>query len=66
MDDETKALRNQVDELRLEVGQLRELVRMLLEIIMEHEGDDDDVHPHLIPYMDGGRVLGDDYKDLGM
>ena len=40
---------------------------MLLEIIMDHDAEEDEgVHPHLFPYMDGGRVTGEDYRDLGM
>ena len=67
MDDDTKDLKKQVESLRNEVGQLREIVRMLLEIIMEHDQDDDErLPPGIIPYMDGGRVVGEDYRDLGM
>jgi hypothetical protein len=40
---------------------------MLLEIIMDHEPDDDEpLPPGISPYMDGARVTGEDYKDLGM
>ena len=67
MDDETKELQRQVESLRNEVSQLREIVRMLLEIIMEHDSEEDDrLPPGIIPYMDGGRVVGEDYRDLGM
>jgi hypothetical protein len=67
MDPETEELQKQVDSLRNEVSQLREIVRMLLEMIMEHEPDDDEpLPPGIIPYMDGGRVVGEDYRDLGM
>ena len=67
MDPETEEIMKQVESLRNEVGQLREIVRMLLEIIMEHEGDDEDVlPPGYTPYMDGGRVTGEDFRDLGM
>ncbi len=67
MDPETKEVIQQVETLRNEVGQLKEIVRMLLEIIMDHEPDEEEaVHPFLFPYMDGGRVTGEDYRDLGM
>ena len=67
MDPETETLTKAVDNLRNEVGQLREIVRMLLEIIMDHDSEEDEgMHPHLFPYMDGGRVTGEDYRDLGM
>jgi len=67
MDPETEEIGKQVESLRNEVGQLREIVRMLLEIIMEHEGDDEEaLPPGIMPYMDGGRLTGEDYRDLGM
>jgi len=67
MDPETKELMQQVESLRNEVQQLREIVRMLLEIIMEHEPEDDEpLPPGVPPYVDGGRVTGHDYRDLGM
>jgi hypothetical protein len=67
MDPETEALTKQVENLRDEVNQLRDIVRMLLEIIMDHEPDDDEpLPPGIFPYMDGGRVTGEDYRDLGM
>ncbi len=67
MDSDTKEIIEQVESLRNEVGQLREIVRMLLEIIMEHEGDDEEVlPPGFTPYMDGGRIIGEDYRDLVM
>ena len=67
MDKETEELQRQVENLRDEVSQLREIVRMLLEIIMDHEPDDDEpLPPGISPYMDGARVTGEDYKDLGM
>ena len=67
MDPETEELQKQVDNLRNEVSQLREIVRMLLEMMMEHDPDDDELlPPGIIPYMDGGRVTGEDYRDLGM
>ncbi len=67
MDPETEDLQKQMEALRNEVGQLREIVRMLLEMIMEHDPDDDEpLPPGIIPYMDGGRVTGEDYRDLGM
>lgn len=67
MDPETEELQKQVENLRNEVSQLREIVRMLLEMMMEHDPDDDEpLPPGIIPYMDGGRVTGEDYRDLGM
>lgn len=67
MDPETEDIQKQLEALRNEVGQLREIVRMLLEMIMEHDPDDDEpLPPGIIPYMDGGRVTGEDYRDLGM
>ena len=65
-DDDVKELEREVSALRLEVHQLRELVRMLLEIVMDTESDEELPTGQLIPYMDGGRIVGDDYKDLGM
>ena len=65
-DDDVKELEREVSALRVEVHQLRELVRMLLEIVMDTESDEDLPTGQLIPYMDGGRIVGDDYKDLGM
>jgi hypothetical protein len=65
-DKEVEELSKEINTLRMEVYQLRELVRMLLEIVMDTDSDDDLSHAQLIPYMDGGRVIGDDYKDLGM
>lgn len=60
-------LTKQVESLRVEVEQLRDIVRMLLEIIMEHEGEDDEpLPPGVPPYFDGARVTGEDYRDLGM
>jgi hypothetical protein len=67
LDKDTEDLMKQVETLRNEVSQLREIVRMLLEIIMDHEPDDDEpLPPGISPYMDGARVTGEDYKDLGM
>lgn len=67
MDKDTEELTKQVETLRVEMEQLREIVRMLLEIIMEHDSDDDEPFPPGVPpYFDGGRVIGQDYKDLGM
>ncbi len=67
MDPDTEEIQKQLEALRNEVGQLREIVRMLLEMIMEHDPDDDEpLPPGIIPYMDGGRVTGEDYRDLGM
>ncbi len=67
MDKETQELVQQVASLRSEVEQLREIVRMLLEIIMDHGDDDDEpLPPGVPPYFDGARVTGEDYKDLGM
>jgi hypothetical protein len=67
LDPDTEALMKQVETLRNEVSQLRDIVRMLLEIIMDHEPDDDEpLPPGISPYMDGARVTGEDYKDLGM
>jgi hypothetical protein len=67
MDPDTEALQKQIETLRNEVGQLREIVRMLLEIIMDHEPEDDEpLPPGVFPYMDIGRATGDDYRDLGM
>ncbi len=67
MDPETEEIQKQLESLRNEVGQLREIVRMLLEIIMEHDGDEEEaLPPGIIPYMDGGRITGEDYRDLGM
>jgi hypothetical protein len=67
MDKETEELTTQVESLRLEVEQLREIVRMLLEMIMEHDSDDDEaLPPGVPPYFDGARVTGEDYRDLGM
>ncbi|MCK4970518.1 MAG: hypothetical protein KAS77_08325 [Thermoplasmata archaeon] len=67
MDPDTEEVMKQVESLRNEVGQLREIVRMLLEIIMEHEGEDEEsLPPGFTPYMDGGRITGEDYRDLGM
>jgi hypothetical protein len=66
-DTDSEEILKQLDSLRNEVGQLREIVRMLLEIVMEHDGDDEDVlPPGIIPYMDGGRITGEDFRDLGM
>jgi len=67
MDEDTQDLVKQVASLRTEVEQLREIVRMLLEIIMDHGDDDDEpLPPGVPPYFDGARVTGEDYKDLGM
>lgn len=67
MDKDTEELTKQVETLRVEVEQLREIVRMLLEIIMEHEPDDDEpLPPGISPYFDSARIVGQDYKDLGM
>ena len=67
MDETNEELTRQVEALRLEVEQLREIVRMLLEIIMENEDDDDEpLPPGVPPYFDGARVTGEDYRDLGM
>ena len=67
MDPDTEELQKQVENLRNEVGQLREIVRMLLEMMMDHDPDDDEpLPPGIIPYMDGGRITGEDYRDLGM
>ncbi len=68
MDKETEALVKEVAALRQEVQQLRDLVRMLLEMMMEGGPDDDEPHPQfpMGPYFDGGRVTGEDFKDLGM
>jgi hypothetical protein len=67
MESETEEIMKQLESLRNEVGQLREIVRMLLEIIMEHDGDEEEaLPPGIIPYMDGGRITGEDFRDLGM
>ena len=68
MDKETESLTREVATLRQEVQQLRDLVRMLLEMMMEGGPEDDEPHPPfpMGPYFDGGRVTGDDFKDLGM
>lgn len=67
MDKATEELTQQVENIRLEVEQLREIVRMLLEIIMEHDSDDDEpMPPGVPPYFDGARVTGEDFRDLGM
>jgi hypothetical protein len=68
MDNDTQTLTKEVASLRLEVQQLRDLVRMLLEMMMDNSPDDDEPHPSypMSPYFDGGRVTGEDFKGLGM
>jgi hypothetical protein len=64
---DTDELQNQIAALRLEVQQLRELVRMLFEMMMDHEMPDDELPPHLQnPFMDGRNMSGEDFKGLGM
>jgi hypothetical protein len=41
---------------------------MLLEMMMEGGPEEDELRPPfpMSPYFDGGRLTGDDFKDLGM
>ncbi len=67
MDKDTESLMGEVAALRQEVQQLRDLVRMLFEMMIEGELPDDELPPHLQnPFMDGHGMAGEDFKGLGM
>jgi hypothetical protein len=67
VDKDTESLMGEVAALRQEVQQLRDLVRMLFEMMIEGELPDDELPPHLSsPFLDGTGMDGKDFKGLGM